>query len=86
MQRLRYELEARSVKPDERILALQDEVAGLKLIAGEFFFVLLTSAPLPFPNYFWGKGNRREPKKGNRREADRYQMTMKDIFENHPVK
>jgi hypothetical protein len=36
ISRLRYELEARSVKPDERILALQDEVAGLKLIAGEF--------------------------------------------------
>jgi hypothetical protein len=35
MARLRDELGARAVKPDERILALQDEVAGLKLIAGE---------------------------------------------------
>lgn len=41
MQRLRYELEARSVKPNERILALQDEVAGLKLIAGMFLHFLL---------------------------------------------
>ena len=33
--RLRTELEVRPVDPDARILELQDEVAGLKLIACE---------------------------------------------------
>lgn len=32
--RLKYELEARHAKPDERIMTLMDEVAGLKMIAG----------------------------------------------------
>ena len=32
---LRYDLEARHARPDERIMQLMDEVAGLKMIAGE---------------------------------------------------
>lgn len=32
--RLNYELEARASKPDERIMNLMDEVAGLRMIAG----------------------------------------------------
>jgi centromeric protein E len=34
--RLKYELAARSDKPDERIMTLMDEVAGLKMIAEDY--------------------------------------------------
>lgn len=35
ISRLRSELETRPINPEKRILELQDEVSGLKLIAGK---------------------------------------------------